>query len=454
VAAGLGALETQLGEIGEVDVAGTVSALEGVRSAHAQAQTAAAAAQAELEQRTVALTSWKERVERAAEADPSEPCPTCGRPLGEDFSAYRKHCRAEAAAAKKAETAATKAVAASRREVSAAAASLEEAATAAEDARRSHERRTELTERAEAMRSEVGELAAPFGGEVPDADELRARSERARAVAERIAALEAQHGHLDRLREDLASSEERVRALQGDVEALTEEAGTVAFDAQEHAARSAELDRARDALEAAERTLGETADAAREAELRHRELAGAVRQATETAARVQELRSDARYVGRVALLLDGFRDHLVARVGPELSREAEALFRELTNREYDDLKVDEESLAIQIADGETYFPLDRFSGSETDLANLALRVAISTHLSRVSGADVGLLVLDEVLGSLDEERKDLMVRTLGSLSSRFHQVFVITHAERVKDQFPASILVRKVGRRRSEAVLV
>jgi DNA repair exonuclease SbcCD ATPase subunit len=154
------------------------------------------------------------------------------------------------------------------------------------------------------------------------------------------------------------------------------------------------------------------------------------------------------------MLLDGFRDHLVGRVGPELSREAEALFRELTDHEYDDLRVDEETLSIQIADGDTYHPIERFSGSETDLANLALRVAISSHLSAVSGSDVGLMVLDEVLASLDEERKDLMVTTLGRLAGRFHQLFVITHAERVKDQFPAAILVEKTGRRRSTAVLV
>lgn len=154
---------------------------------------------------------------------------------------------------------------------------------------------------------------------------------------------------------------------------------------------------------------------------------------------------------RVAVLLDGFRDHLVARVGPELSREAEALFRELTNHEYDDLRIDEDDLSIQIADGDRYFSMDRFSGSETDLANLALRVAISAHLSRVSGADVGLLILDEVLGSLDQERKDLLVQAMGMLAQRFHQLFVITHAEQVKDRFPASIQITKVGRRRSIA---
>ena len=132
----------------------------------------------------------------------------------------------------------------------------------------------------------------------------------------------------------------------------------------------------------------------------------------------------------------------------------EALFRELTDREYDDLRIDESDLSIQIADGDSYFPIERFSGSEIDLANLALRVAISAHLSRVSGADVGLMVLDEVLGSLDQERKDLMVQAMGRLSARFHQLFVITHAEQVKEQFPASVIVRKVGRRRSVAELL
>ena len=65
-----------------------------------------------------------------------------------------------------------------------------------------------------------------------------------------------------------------------------------------------------------------------------------------------------------------------------------------------------------------------------------------------------MMVLDEVLGSLDEERKDLMVQTLGRLAGRFHQLFVITHAERVKDQFPASIQISKTGRRRSTAMLI
>jgi exonuclease SbcC len=235
---------------------------------------------------------------------------------------------------------------------------------------------------------------------------------------------------------------------------LVEQATTLSFDHEAHTRLRDARGLAQEVLEQARKeervASGEAADTAKLAE----RLEGQLENAQETVRRVGELRDEARILDRVSHLLGGFRDHLVARIGPELSREAESLFRELTDREYDDLKISEDDLAIRIADGDAYFPIERFSGSEIDLANLALRVAISAHLSRVSDADVGLLVLDEVLGSLDHERRDLMVQAMGRLSTRFHQLFVITHAEQVKEQFPAAVIVQKVGRRRSVAELL
>ena len=73
------------------------------------------------------------------------------------------------------------------------------------------------------------------------------------------------------------------------------------------------------------------------------------------------------------------------------------------------------------------YGLDRFSGSEIDLANLALRVAISEHIHFQSGGSVGLLVLDEVFGPLDEDRKARMLLALERLRGRFRQVLVVTH---------------------------
>ena len=444
----------QLEAVPEIDEGSVLAALEAAAAALERARAAAAGAEAERAHRAALLEQALERLDRAADADPSQPCPTCGRPLGNDFTSYVKHCKAEAADAKKAAAAAA---ATAKRDLADRVRAEKEQAGAADAGERAREqaaRRTQLAERVDGLTAEIAELAEPFDGAVPELDELRASAERARTLAARATELGAQRQHLDQAERDLAAARTRIDKLDAELARLAGEAEGLAFDEAQHARLRDEREHAAGALEEARSAERGASDALKDAEKAEAELLAALRQAKETQAKVDELRSEARYVERVAMLLEGFRDHLVARVGPELSREAEALFRELTNHEYDDLKVDEEKLTIQIADGDSYFAIDRFSGSETDLANLALRVAISTQLSRLSGADVGMMVLDEVLASLDEERKDLMVQALGRLSSRFHQLFVVTHAEQVKDQFPASILVQKVGRRRSTAVLV
>ena len=446
--------QARLDAMPETDRATVVSALEAAVGAVERARSAVAGAEAEQAHRSTLLEQALERLERAAVADPSQPCPTCGRPLGDDFASYVKHCKAEVAGAKK--TATTAAAAVKKALVERARAEKDQVAAteAGERAREQDAHRSQLAERIGSLSAEVATLAEPFGGAVPELDELRASAQRARALGTRAAQLRTEREHLAQAERDLEVARRRIELLKAELAKLAGEAEGLAFDDAAHERLHDELEEAIGALEQARETEREASDGLKDPEKVEAGLVAAVRQAKETQARVDELRSDARYVERVALLLEGFRNHLVARIGPELSREAEALFRELTNHEYDDLKVDEEKLTIQIADGDSYFAIDRFSGSETDLANLALRVAISTQLSRLSGADVGMMVLDEVLASLDEERKDLMVQALGRLSSRFHQLFVVTHAEQIKDQFPATISVQKVGRRRSTAVLV
>jgi len=98
--------------------------------------------------------------------------------------------------------------------------------------------------------------------------------------------------------------------------------------------------------------------------------------------------------------------------------------------------------------------MGRFSGSETDLANLALRVAVSEHVRFQSGGAVGLLVLDEVFGPLDDERKARMLVALERLRARFRQVLVVTHDSAIKEQLPNAIEVVKLPGRRATARVV
>jgi exonuclease SbcC len=450
----LATLKRELEDLPVSDLQGTVAARELATAAADEARDRSSRAAATAEQHADLARLAVERLTRAKEADPSEPCPTCGRELGTDFKAYLSHRKEEAATAKAQAGAAARAAKTAEAVLAHADAELKDTAAAGQEAERSAGDRAALQGRLDDAASVLAALAAPFRGQVPEPSELTDRVERERSLAADVARLAMQAEHRDQLAADLAAADGRIvdiSAVRADVAASWE---TLAYDPDTHAALREERSRADSALAQARETERAATQVRARAEADLAKLHGALEEAQKTAVRVGELRSEARYRDRVATLLDGFRDHLVGRVGPELSREAESLFRELTNHEYDDLQINDETLNIRIADGDTYFDIDRFSGSETDLANLALRVAISMHLSRVSGADVGMLVLDEVLGSLDQERKDLMVQAMGRLSARFHQLFVVTHADQVKDQFPVAVQISKIGRRRSSAVLI
>jgi exonuclease SbcC len=92
-----------------------------------------------------------------------------------------------------------------------------------------------------------------------------------------------------------------------------------------------------------------------------------------------------------------------------------------------------------------YYAVDRFSGGEKDLANLCLRLAISLALTESAGLSRSFIILDEVFGSQDSERKDLIVKALANLKNRFPQILLITHVEELRDRVEELIEVIPTG---------
>ena len=78
-------------------------------------------------------------------------------------------------------------------------------------------------------------------------------------------------------------------------------------------------------------------------------------------------------------------------------------------------------------------PLRRFSGGEQDLANLCLRLALSRTLAERQTADPRLIILDEVFGSQDVDRRQLLLEHLRELERVFSQVFIVSHFDDVAD---------------------
>jgi exonuclease SbcC len=468
--------EAALAQAGEAAMAARVAL------GSAQGRRQAAAGELDLAQAALA---------RSRELSGEQDCPLCGQSLGAAFAKVQEHRAAEVAAAKARLAASEATLAEAERTMKQALARSQELSSQAGAARLAHEawqhgsaRRGAAAERLRgalevasdrgpALLDELAStqaaalagamtavLARPSRGEPsPDdlATALRAAEEllsSCRKAAENASRLRGRLERMSSAENALAQAEERAATAGSKVEALRSKVKTLGFDPTFLAAAQAELD----GSEAIASQATAAATAARESAIKARAQAEGeakrVADAMAQHAKLAQLESESLHLSRVSDLLSAFRNDVVASVGPRLAVQAAELFAELTDNEYDLLEVDAETYGLQIRDAGLSYGLDRFSGSEIDLANLALRVAISEQIRFQSGGTVGLLVLDEVFGPLDEERKARMLLALERLKGRFRQVLVVTHSTDIKEQLPNAIeVVKRPGRRATARVV-
>jgi DNA repair protein SbcC/Rad50 len=406
--------------------------------------------------------------DRSASLSGEADCPMCGQALGEALDAVQAHRAQEVKEAEDRvlQLEAERSVATGR--AKAAEAGLAAAKTNVEEARRlraSWEQADRQRRDAEAAKLAAWDAVAQAApawrrsdGSVPSGAELaRAVSEiQAEVASKRAAAAEGARirGRLERrpaLEQSMAIGAERVAAVEAQVQALREKVRALAFDREALDAAAETREKAAAASRAATAAAVELALVAARDRERAKGAAEQLAHARHQHGQLADLEADARHVARVAELLADFRNTVVGSVGPRLASQAAELFGELTDHEYDSLDVDPDTYQLQISDAGRLYGLDRFSGSEVDLANLALRVAISEHIHFQSGGSVGLLVLDEVFGPLDEDRKSRMLLALERLRGRFRQILVVTHDSDIKEQLPSAIEVVKLPGRRATA---
>ena len=417
------------------------------------------------------LDRAEEALAKSSSLSKDEDCPLCGQALGAAFAQVQGHRAAEAGAARERLTAAEVALAQAAAAAEAAGAGLQRQSQAVAAARKAladwqqlSQRRATAGERLAAAVSALGETGGAPGtrpGAEPAPDEVKAWLGPAQAALQacRQAVEEASRlrGRLERRPQaelSLSQAAERAEAAASLLEILRAKVKSLGFDpaalAGAHKAwQDAEV-LAQRADQAARVARLQAATAATEAQAQAKRWA----EAQDQHARLAELESSAVHLSRTAELLNAFRNSVVASVGPRLAVQAAELFAELTDNEYDRLEVDAETYGLRICDSGVSYDLGRFSGSEVDLANLALRVAISEHVRFQAGGTVGLLVLDEVFGPLDEERRARMLLALERLRGRFRQILVVTHSMEIKEQLPNAIeVVKKRGRRATARVL-
>lgn len=133
-----------------------------------------------------------------------------------------------------------------------------------------------------------------------------------------------------------------------------------------------------------------------------------------------------------------FLENLNNQARPELAEYAGKFLIELTDGRYSSLELNDKYEICLYDDGEIK-PV--ISGGEEDVANLCIRLAISQMIAQRSGKSLSLLILDEVFGSLDENRRNNVISLLYSLTNSFEQVILITHIDDIKENIDKIIKV-------------
>ena len=152
--------------------------------------------------------------------------------------------------------------------------------------------------------------------------------------------------------------------------------------------------------------------------------------------KIKEEKNAVKYLGLLSDVMNDFRTYLISRIRPTLSSYASDFYRRLTDGKYNEIELDENYNVLIYDNGES-FGIERFSGGEEDLANLCLRLSISEFITERAGGIFNFIILDEIFGSQDN------IRRQNALSSKFRQIFIITHVEEIKNYVENIIQVRE-----------
>jgi len=157
---------------------------------------------------------------------------------------------------------------------------------------------------------------------------------------------------------------------------------------------------------------------------------------------IKEEKNSVRYLGMLSDVMGDFRTFLISRIRPTLSSYSSDFFSRLTDGKYPEMELDENYDLLVYDNGER-FGIERFSGGEEDLANLCLRLAISEVITERAGGVFNFIILDEIFGSQDMNRRKNIMMALNGLSSKFRQIFLITHVDELKNDMENVVLVRE-----------
>ncbi len=235
------------------------------------------------------------------------------------------------------------------------------------------------------------------------------------------------------LRKRLRASEGKLAESKAELGRITEKLEALDFDDKSYARSKEALESLALEIRASDREMARlNVEMARNSE-RLSNLEAALKRLKDMERKHADQEARVQVLTALEDVMGQFRTYLISKIRPALSSASSELLGVLTEGKYSEIRLDED-YEISILDAGQAHPLDRFSGGEKDLANLCLRLAISEIIATRHGtSSFDMIVLDEIFGSQDSNRKRILLSTLSGLSNRFKQIFLITHVEDIKE---------------------
>ncbi|MGQ9790794.1 MAG: ATP-binding protein [Armatimonadota bacterium] len=242
---------------------------------------------------------------------------------------------------------------------------------------------------------------------------------RLRPVADRLSDLQARFSEVEKklheAKEQLEQTNQRLREL--------------AYDEQEYQSAVDQYTRYQETLKDAEAQVRVLKERVQQ---RKSQVATLEEQWERVQKHLRELRELERKIRRDTIVRDwlkSFGDMLNGEVVPELQERASELLNLLTDGRYTQTQISED-FEFTLIDEDRPKPI--VSGGEEDIVNLSLRLAMAEMICERTGQPLGLLVLDEVFGSLDTDRRENTLQLLRRLRDRFDQIIIISHIEEIQ----------------------
>ncbi|CAN5784700.1 DNA double-strand break repair ATPase Rad50 [soil metagenome] len=239
------------------------------------------------------------------------------------------------------------------------------------------------------------------------------------------------------LESEFAATTQRLGELDLTAKGIAEQRTTLAYGPDELSVAQSALSAARDRERATVERFHRGQTALRESELRRDAVVKEQDRLERLAKSADAKRSEADHLDFIAKEFTEFERYAAGRKRPVLAEYTSHLVNNITDGKYDRVDFDQD-FGIIVYDGddlESSYAVDTFSGGERDAITLAARIALSRMIGHQAANPPGFLVLDEVFGSLDTDRRAHLLDLLGSISNTFaelKQFFIIIHFDDVR----------------------